>query len=98
VNPCPDEVEDYKYVSIQELKDMMNDPDLLWSPWFLGIMERGGFRWWEDLERALQGEYTNADVDFFDPPKEHFAAYNKASHTRLTGVLSSENETLQFQE
>lgn len=89
VKAHPDEVEDYKYVSIQELKEMMKDPDILWSPWFLGIMERGGFDWWEDLGGALKGKYTNDQVTFFDPPKEHVAAYNKPCHGRLTGVLSN---------
>ena len=89
VNPCPDEVDEYKYVSIQELKTMMETPGLLWSPWFRGIMDRGGFAWWEDLDAALDGKYTNPNVEFFDPPQEHVAAYNKPSHTRLTGVRSS---------
>ena len=91
VNACPDEVESYKYVSIEELKDMMKGPNLKWSPWFLGIMERGGFDWWEDLDGALAGKYTNDNVAFFDPPREHVAAYNKPTHGRQTGVLSSVN-------
>lgn len=90
LNPCPEEVEDYKYVSISELKEMMKDPELLWSPWFVGIMEKGGFDWWEDMERSLAGEHTNSEVYFFDPPAAHVAAYNKPSHRRQTGVLSTE--------
>jgi isopentenyl-diphosphate delta-isomerase len=85
----PEEVAAYKYVSIQELKTMMKDPDLLWSPWFLGIMERGGFDWWQDLESSLAGKNTNSDVVFFDPAPEHAANYNLATHTRQTGVLTS---------
>ena len=90
VNPCPDEVEEYKYVSIDELKEMMKDESLLWSPWFLGIMEKGGFEYWANLEASLCGEFTTDEVVFFDPPKEHFAAYNKPDHQRHTGVLSKE--------
>ena len=43
-----------------ELKEMLEvetkQKDLRWSPWFLGIMERGGWRWWENLEEALKPE------------------------------------------
>jgi len=85
--PTADEVSDYKYVSLEELKAMMKEPDLLWSPWFCGIMERGGWDWWADLEGSLAGKYTNDKVTFFDPPKEHHANYNLPEHTRKTGVL-----------
>jgi isopentenyl-diphosphate delta-isomerase type 1 len=85
-----EEVSDYKYVSMEELKTMMyGDNDLLWSPWFRGIMERGGFDWWADLKGALQGKYTNPDILFFDPPPEHVASYNLPSHTRQTGVFEN---------
>ena len=87
VVPTPDEVSNYKYVSLQELKDMMKEPGLLWSPWFCGIMERGGWDWWADLEGSLAGKYTNDKVTYFDPPKEHQASYNLPEHTRKTGVL-----------
>lgn len=82
-----DEVSDCKYVSLQELKVMLQDPTLSWSPWFLGIMERGGWGWWADLEGALAGKYTNDKVTYFDPPAAHVANYNLESHTRRTGVL-----------
>ena len=78
-------------MSIDELKEMTNDPDLLWSPWFRGILDRGGFEWWADLDGALRGEYTNEDVVFFDATPEHFANYNLPEHTRMTGVLTPEN-------
>eukprot|EP00977_Amphora_coffeiformis_P023596 scaffold13742_cov157-Amphora_coffeaeformis.AAC.3 len=89
VNVNPDEVGDCKYVSIEELKEMLKDPTLIWSPWFRGMMDRGIFDWWGDLEGSLTGKYTNDEVVFFDPPKEHFAQYNLPSHGRGTGVLSS---------
>ena len=68
---------------------MLKDPTLIWSPWFRGMMDRGIFDWWGDLEGSLAGKYTNDKVVFFDPPKEHFAEYNLPSHGRTTGVLSS---------
>ena len=65
LSPNPEEVAEVKYVSIQELKDMLADDTYSWSPWFVGIMERGGFDWWADLEGALQGKHTNKDIAFF---------------------------------
>lgn len=92
LNINPEEVADVKYVTISELKDMIyNQPDLTWSPWFIGIMERGGFDWWEDLENTLQGKNTNEDITFFDPLPNHFATYNTPEHTReSTGVWKNE--------
>ena len=83
----PEEVEEYKYVSLEELKEMRKDPDLLWSPWFLGIMDHSGFDWWSDLKGSLDGKYTHDTVHFFDPPVEHMATYNLPTHDRQTGVL-----------
>jgi len=89
LNPDPEEVANAKYVSIEELKAMMQDPQNIWSPWFLGIMERGGFDWWADLKNSLEGKNTNMDVTFFDPDPAFVAEYNLPSHTRTTGVVSS---------
>ena len=85
----PDEVSDCKYVSNQELREMFEDPALEWSPWFRGIMDLGGFAWWDDLEATLQGKNTNNGIIFFDPPGEHVAKYNLPSHDRSTGVMTS---------
>jgi isopentenyl-diphosphate delta-isomerase type 1 len=104
--PNPDEVDTYKYVSMEELRAMMaasgnnnkengsslrqdDEEIILWSPWFRGIMERGGWDWWTDLKGSLAGKYTNKDIIFFDPPAAHMARWNLPSHTRTTGVLSS---------
>lgn len=87
-----DEVEEHRYVSAEELKAMMSDSSLLWSPWFLGIMENGGFEWWSDLDEALKArgsKYCNREITYFDPPKEHMGSYNIPSHSRDTGVLRS---------
>lgn len=87
LNVDREEVSDYNYVTIDEMKEMMEDSDLKWSPWFRGIMDRGGFEWWKDLEGSLSGKYTNQDVHFFDPSPEHVANYNLETHTQETGVL-----------
>eukprot|EP00523_Entomoneis_sp_CCMP467_P020412 CAMPEP_0168849612 /NCGR_PEP_ID=MMETSP0727-20121128/11454_1 /TAXON_ID=265536 /ORGANISM="Amphiprora sp., Strain CCMP467" /LENGTH=400 /DNA_ID=CAMNT_0008903515 /DNA_START=16 /DNA_END=1218 /DNA_ORIENTATION=- len=89
LQPNPEEVGDYKWVTIDELQAMLksgNNKNLLWSPWFVGILERGGFEWWKDLSGALSGKYTNDQITFFDPPPEHVADYNLPSHNRWTGV------------
>ena len=93
ITPNPDEVSVHMFVSIDELKTMMTDPDLLWSPWFRGIMDRGAFDWWDDMEGSLAGKYTNEHVAFFDPPPAHYASYNLPAHGRLTGVLSAKHST-----
>jgi len=98
VNPNSEEVQTYKWVSLDELKHMMKGDDdehkdLLWSPWFRGIMDRGGWDWWADMEGTLAGKYTNDKVTFFEPPAEHYASYNLHSHSRQTGVLSSTSAT-----
>lgn len=94
VHANPDEVSDYKYVSIAELQTMMNEEKgedgqpLLWSPWFCGIMDRGGWDYWNDLDGSLNGKYTNDQIQYFDPPTEHYASYNLPNHDRYsTGVL-----------
>ncbi len=53
VMPNPEEVSAYRFVSQQELRDMMADPELLWSPWFRGIMERKGWEYWSKLNEAV---------------------------------------------
>jgi isopentenyl-diphosphate Delta-isomerase len=88
VLPNPEEVEEIKYVSIGELKEMFQNPKLRWSPWFRGIMESGGFDWWEDLTCTMEGKNTHSKIHFFDPPIEHWANYNDRSHRRSTGVMS----------
>jgi len=88
LEPNPDEVDATRYVTADELREMQQDPSLKWSPWFLGIMERGGWAYWADLEEALKegGRFVTKDIVFFDPPDDFKAAYNLESHTKETGV------------
>lgn len=97
LNINDEEVEEFKYVSIDELKAMMynTDPendtsDLLWSPWFKGIMEQKGFEMWENLEESMKvdSKYISKEIPFFDPPKDHQAEYNLQTHDKYTGVLN----------
>lgn len=86
--PNPDEVSECRYVTADELRAMMREDGLRWSPWFVGIMERGGWKWWAELDEALQRDsrFVDSQIVFFEPPPEHVAAYNLPSHGLLTGV------------
>lgn len=92
----PDEVATIRYVSRSELQEMMDnstEQGYQWSPWFLGMMERGVMSWWEDLEATLRGQHTNRDITFFDPNPDFVADYNLDTHTRTTGVGLPEAES-----
>jgi len=54
VSPNPEEVGDFKYVTLPELKEMM-DPSsgLKWSPWFRIIVDKFVDDWWADLDVTL---------------------------------------------
>jgi len=54
MNVNTDEIDDTRWVSAHELKDMM-DPSsgLRWSPWFRIIAEKFLYEWWGDLDAAL---------------------------------------------
>jgi isopentenyl-diphosphate delta-isomerase len=62
VTPNPEEVAATKYVSLEQLRSMM-DPQsgLKWSPWFRIIMERFLERWWAELDVTLTTD-THVDV------------------------------------
>lgn len=81
VKPNPEEVSDVRYVSMSELKDMMNpSTGLLWSPWFRIIAEQFLVHWWKDLRATLT---TDAFVDCkkiyrFDPSEEHMGGAGNA--------------------
>ncbi|KAI3425236.1 hypothetical protein D9Q98_009004 [Chlorella vulgaris] len=54
LQPNPEEIMDTKYVSLQELRQMMEPGSgLLWSPWFRIIAENFLEAWWQDLEQTL---------------------------------------------
>mmetsp|Transcript_28945 Transcript_28945/g.33313 ORF Transcript_28945/g.33313 Transcript_28945/m.33313 type:complete len:784 (-) Transcript_28945:145-2496(-) len=81
LKPHPEEVDDVKWVSKQQLIDGMKEG--LWSPWFRLIVnkwlvaEKG---WWENLTATMTTDvhcdYTS--VHKFDPPKEHMGGKGKA--------------------
>mmetsp|Transcript_14788 Transcript_14788/g.25755 ORF Transcript_14788/g.25755 Transcript_14788/m.25755 type:complete len:282 (+) Transcript_14788:78-923(+) len=61
MQPNPEEVDEVKYVTLQELQAMMQpETGLLWSPWFRIIAQRFLPTWWQDLQAAL---HTNKHQD-----------------------------------
>lgn len=92
LDPNPDEVGAVEYVTQQRLREMLADPNLRWSPWFVGIMDRGGWDYWTHLKEAMREEsrFVTSDIVYFDPPPEFRAAYNIDSHGRDTGVQQCE--------
>lgn len=88
LQPNPDEVADYQFISLSNLQNMYQQhPELMWSPWFIGILQQGGYHYWHDMNQTLLGTNTNSHITYFDPPSQYIASYNLPSHTRTTGVL-----------
>ncbi|KAG7368254.1 farnesyl-diphosphate farnesyltransferase [Nitzschia inconspicua] len=81
IKPHPDEVDACKWVTRQQLIDMMDDPELLFSPWFRLICKKWLLDlWWKDLDTTMT---TDKYCDFvqihcFDPPKEHLGGGGNA--------------------
>ncbi|CAM9684488.1 unnamed protein product [Chrysoparadoxa australica] len=88
LKPHPDEVDDVRWVTLPELKEMMADPDLLWSPWFRIIQERFLVHWWENLKVTLGSDkYVDVKtIHRFEPP----ALYRTGAG--VTGVLGEEGK------
>ncbi|GEQ66889.1 hypothetical protein JCM33374_g552 [Metschnikowia sp. JCM 33374] len=56
VDPNLNEVRDFRYVSAAELKDMFEDKNLQFTPWFKLICETFLFQWWAELNQIGQFE------------------------------------------
>lgn len=77
--PNPEEVGDTRWVGQEELRSMMRDPELRWSPWFEGIMERKGWHYWNNLDAVIEGKgegFRDLDVHAFGPGPEHMASFH----------------------
>jgi isopentenyl-diphosphate delta-isomerase len=59
--PHPDEVMDTRWVDREELKEMMRDERLMWSPWYRIIAETFLEDWWDDLDAIVEGDASRAD-------------------------------------
>ncbi|KAL3914027.1 MAG: hypothetical protein SGILL_006262 [Bacillariaceae sp.] len=81
VNPHPDEVDAYKWVTREVLVDMMNDKSLLFSPWFRLICKKWLLdSWWKELDTTMTTDkYCDyVGIHRFDPPTEHLGGLGKA--------------------
>ena len=54
IDPNPNEVQDTRYVSENELKSMFDDDKLKFTPWFKLICQSMLFEWWEHLDHGLE--------------------------------------------
>jgi isopentenyl-diphosphate delta-isomerase len=81
VAPNPEEVQDYKYVTYEELKEMMAPSSgLLWSPWCRIIIERFMEAWWTDLDVTLKTDKLaqHSTIHRFDCSQEHMGGAGSA--------------------
>mgnify|MGYP001082916438 CR=1 FL=1 len=62
LNINKNEIGDHKYVSKQQLIDMMNDPSLLFTPWFKLIVSQFLFKWWDALLEGKLDELKDVDT------------------------------------
>lgn len=82
VQPNPEEIDEIRWVSPNELEDMLNDENKLFSPWFRLIYYKWmKHLWWKDLHVTMN---TNTHVDCstihtFDPPSEHYGGAGNAT-------------------
>jgi len=57
VLPNPEEIQDYRYVSLEELQQMMSPRSgLKWSPWFSIFAKSYLPSWWEDLNITIKSD------------------------------------------
>ena len=107
IKPHPEEVDDVKWVSRKQLLVMMDDTNLLFSPWFRLIVHKwmigkgtkvngGKGGWWDNLKRTIN---TNDFCDYqtihrFDPPTEHMGGGGKAGPWLTVANGSGGEETV----
>ena len=81
LNPNPDEVDDTKFVTLNELDGMLANKKLLFSPWFRLVVQKWLRTWWSDLATCMKKGNKYCDYDTiheFDPPSEHFGGGGNA--------------------
>jgi len=82
LKPNPDEVEDTRWLTRDELKEAMTGSGEmpLWSPWFKIINERLLDAWWQDLDNALSTDkYVDvSSIHRFDTALEFHGGLGKA--------------------
>lgn len=73
MKPHPEEVDAVKWVTLEEMDEMMADEGNLWSPWFRIIMERFAREWWLNLDDAMSTDtyMDTVNIHRFDPPSKY---------------------------
>jgi isopentenyl-diphosphate delta-isomerase len=82
LEPNADEVQSYKYVSLNELSEMLlPTSSLSWSPWFKIIAESFLIHWWKDLNETMTTDkFVNTKKIYrFDPSPNFFGGAGNAS-------------------
>mmetsp|Transcript_64756 Transcript_64756/g.162962 ORF Transcript_64756/g.162962 Transcript_64756/m.162962 type:complete len:803 (-) Transcript_64756:268-2676(-) len=97
INPHPEEVKAFRWVSREELHKAMDGSDAKlakempkWSPWFRIITSRLLDTWWADLKTAIEtNKYVDvATIHRFDTSKEHYGGAGGAgSHLDAVATL-----------
>mmetsp|Transcript_36327 Transcript_36327/g.82298 ORF Transcript_36327/g.82298 Transcript_36327/m.82298 type:complete len:314 (-) Transcript_36327:4-945(-) len=95
VHPNPEEVRDFRYVTLDELRDIMQPSSgLAWSPWFRIITERFLVKWWDDLTETLT---TDRHVDLenihrFECAAEYLGGAGNAGQWIKEGLAEAEGD------
>lgn len=99
LQPKEDEVDDIRWVNPNQLKQMISDPGLLFSPWFRIIAnkwllpDKSG--WWSNLHVTMttQTHCDYVNIHRFDPPPEHLGGAGKAGPLYSSPSLSQNSRT-----
>ena len=92
LSPHPEEVMDTSWVTMEQLNERMQDPTLLWSPWFRVIARELLNPWWLDLKKAFTLK-PFLEIRRFDAPKAHCKAggcHDGAAGSELADLAAAE--------
>ncbi len=92
MEPNAEEVMDVRWVDAGELRAMMDDDALRWSPWFREIARQYLYTWWVDLDATWRMD-AEERIYRFDAPRE----YRKGDGSH-DGAASVELEELMARE
>lgn len=62
LSPRPEEVQDTRFVDVDELRQMLVNDRLKWSPWFHGIAKAFLFDWWSNLNEICPPTSSGRDL------------------------------------
>ena len=62
VLPNPDEVADVKYVSREQLQELIREGGVKLSPWFRLVVDNFLMGWWEHLEKGTLQEAVDMET------------------------------------